>query len=213
MMHFVSPRTPDADTPTLMARLVQGDRAALAGLYRREAPAVYRYALALCSNTAWAADAVQDAFLALARDPSGFDPRRGTLGAYLAGAARHALLAQWRQGRREQPLPGSDDDDRDDACATDDDAADAASPETVLLQAQDTRALWAALRALPWGQREAVVLVDLQDRPYAEAARIAGTELNTLRTRLHRARAHLARLLGPPPLATPAADTSTGAPT
>ena len=54
----------------------------------------------------------------------------------------------------------------------------------------------AALRQLPAPFREAVVLVDLQERPYAEAARIAGVQINTLRTRLHRARGKLAVLLG-----------------
>jgi len=43
--------------------------------------------------------------------------------------------------------------------------------------------------------REALVLVDLQERSYAEAAQVAGVELNTLRTRLHRGRARLADLL------------------
>ena len=43
--------------------------------------------------------------------------------------------------------------------------------------------------------REALVLVDLQERPYAEAAQVAGIEINTLRTRLHRGRQRLAALL------------------
>ena len=43
--------------------------------------------------------------------------------------------------------------------------------------------------------REALVLVDLQERPYEQAAQIAGIELNTLRSRLHRARARLAAQL------------------
>jgi RNA polymerase sigma-70 factor (ECF subfamily) len=51
------------------------------------------------------------------------------------------------------------------------------------------------MRALPAPFREALVLVDMQERPYAEAAAIAGIELNTLRTRLHRARLKLAALL------------------
>ena len=55
--------------------------------------------------------------------------------------------------------------------------------------------MWAALRRLPAPFREAIVLVDLQERPYAEAARIAAVEVNTLRTRLHRGRAKLAALL------------------
>lgn len=190
MMTFAPwrPRTEDAEASTLVARVARGDRAALAQLYRREAGPVYRYALALSGNTAWAADATQDAFLAFADKPHGFDSRRGTLGAYLAGAARHALLAQWRQARLHQPL--------DDADETNELAGDVASPEALMVQAQDTQAFWAALRRLPFGFREALVLVDLQERPYADAARIAGIELNTLRTRLHRARLRLADLLG-----------------
>lgn len=190
MMTFAPwrPRNEDAETTTLVARVARGDRAALAQLYRREAGPVYRYALALSGNTAWAADATQDAFLAFADKPQAFDPRRGTLGAYLAGAARHALLAQWRQAKLHQPLEDSDD--------VDDTPGEVASPEALMVRAQDTQAFWAALRRLPFGFREALVLVDLQERPYADAARIAGIELNTLRTRLHRARLKLADLLG-----------------
>ena len=43
------------------------------------------------------------------------------------------------------------------------------------------------------------LLVDLQERPYADAARIAGIEINTLRTRLHRARTRLAAMLDQDP--------------
>jgi RNA polymerase sigma-70 factor, ECF subfamily len=67
----------------------------------------------------------------------------------------------------------------------------------VMVRAQSNAQLWQALRALPWPQREALVLVDVQERPYEQAAQIAGIELNTLRTRLHRGRAKLAaRLAG-----------------
>ncbi len=194
MMSFAPwhPPADEGDTASLLARLARGDRAALAPLYRRESGPVYRYALALCGNTAWAADATQDAFMALADKPQGFDARRGSLGAYLAGAARHALLAQWRQARQTLPLhDGWDDDDGLHGAAV-----EPVSPESLLVRQQDTQALWSALRRLPFGFREAVVLVDLQERPYADAAHIAGIELNTLRTRLHRARLRLAEMLG-----------------
>ncbi len=184
---------------TALAALAAGEASAIGPLYRAEAPRVYRYALALCSNPAWAADATQEAFVALALRPQGFDASKGTLGAYLAGVARHALAAQWRTLRSEEPL-------RDDAAEFEgqlqgqlqgqlDVQAAAPSPEALLVQAQDTAAIWAALRQLPAIFREALVLVDLQERPYAEAAAIAGIELNTLRTRLHRARCKLAALL------------------
>jgi RNA polymerase sigma-70 factor (ECF subfamily) len=177
------------DTARALAALRRGERDAVATLYEAEAPRVYRYALALCGNPAWAADATQEAFVALALRPEGFDPARGPLGAWLAGVARHALAAQWRQALGHEPLPEADDEPV---------AADAAtaSPEDLLVQAQDTGALWDAMRRLPPVFREAVLLVDLQERPYAEAAAIAGVELNTLRTRVHRGRLRLARLLG-----------------
>ncbi|NRF69694.1 RNA polymerase sigma factor [Aquincola sp. S2] len=174
-------------TAAWLRALAQGDRLALDALYRQEAPAVYRYVLALAGDAAAAADATQDAFVALAERPGAFDAGLGTLGAYLAGIARHALLAQWRRRGREIEW---DDDSGERA------PDEASCPERRLVQQQALQQVWLALRALPWPQREALVLVDLQGRPYAEAARIAGCELNTLRTRVLRARHRLADLLG-----------------
>lgn len=202
----------ECGTARLLQRLGAGDTQALDELYRREADRVYRYALAVCGNSAWAADATQEAFVALATRPQSFDAGRGALGAYLAGVARHALSARWRELRRERPLGEGEgawpESGREPAGGLDAERAAggdalpgellgaAASPETLLVRAQEVQALWAALRALPMVFREAVVLVDLQERSYVEAAQIAGLELNTLRTRLHRARARLAVLLG-----------------
>jgi RNA polymerase sigma-70 factor (ECF subfamily) len=208
MMSFLPWRSParrravDAGTPSDAAQvqalgaLRTGPReavdAAIAVLYAAEAPRVYRYALALAGNAAWAADATQEAFVALALRPQGYDAARGPLGAWLAGVARHALAAQWRQALGHEPWAegdaGGDGAEADEAAAP--------SPETLLVRAEDGAAVWEALRQLAPAFREAVVLVDLQERSYAEAAAIAGIELNTLRTRLHRGRQRLAALLG-----------------
>lgn len=196
MMSFVPwNRTPRGDSDgdaALVSRVAAGDARALELLYRRESGPVYRYALALCGNAAWAADATQEAFVALATKPHGYDAARGPLGAWLAGVARHALAALWRQGRLEDPLPEQIEDG---GAGPLDGHSMAVSPEALLVRRQDSTAFWAALRALATPYREALVLVDLQERPYAEAAAIAGIELNTLRTRLHRARGKLAALL------------------
>lgn len=191
-----------ADTAALLARVAGGETQALELIYRRESGAVYRYALALGGNAAWAADATHDAFVALAARPQGYDATLGTLGAYLAGIARNALRAQWRRAQGEQPWPdaGTEADADGDRAG---DAADDDTPELRLDREQTTQALWAGLRALPPAMREVLVLVDLQERPYAEAAQVAGIALNTLRTRLHRARTRLAALLAPPAEETP----------
>jgi RNA polymerase sigma-70 factor (ECF subfamily) len=175
------------DEATLVARLERGDRRALDQLYRQEAAEVYRFAMAMCGNPAWSADAVQDAFVQLAQQPAGFDAAKGALRAYLCGIVRHKLLARWRDPTAEHP-----DEDAEGSGAPGE-----ASPESLLVAAQGRQALWAAVRALPWMFREALVLVDLQERSYAEAAQIAGVEVNTLRTRLHRARQRLAQALSP----------------
>jgi RNA polymerase sigma-70 factor, ECF subfamily len=185
-------KRPHSDPTSLVIRLARGDRQALELVYRAEGAEVYRYALAMCGNPAWSADATQDAFVQLAEQSTGYDAGKGPLRAWLCGIARHKLLARWRDGRGETPPA---DDDEDGAGA--DLGFAVASPESELARTQDNEALWRAVRQLPWAFREAVVLVDLQERSYAEAAQIAGVELNTLRTRLHRARQRLAQTLSP----------------
>ena len=186
---FVAPSASpaQADEATLLARLAGGDADALALLYRRESGSVYRYALALAGDEAAALDAVQEAFAQLLRGPQAFDAARGTLGAYLAGMARHQLLTQWRDARRHVPL--------DDSLDTDDAVEAMPASDARLASAQQQDSLWAAIRRLSWPQREALVLVDLQERSYEDAAAIAGVSLDVLRTRLHRARQRLADLL------------------
>lgn len=177
-----------ADAAALLAQAVRGDAQALELLYLRESGAVYRYALALCADEAAALDAMQEAFTQLLQQPQGFDATRGSLGAYLAGIARHQLLHRFREARRFVALLEGDEDEREIGPA-------APASDALLVQAENTEALWAAIRRLPWTQREALVLVDLQDRPYAEAATVAGISQDVLRSRLHRARQRLAALM------------------
>jgi RNA polymerase sigma-70 factor (ECF subfamily) len=187
---FFRRKPPDSDPAPLVARLAAGDAQALELLYRAEAAQVYRFAYAMCGNGAWSADATQDAFVQLAEQPRGYDAGKGPLRAYLCGIARHKLLARWRDARGISVAADDEDDEGGAEPHLD-------SPEAALVRAQDLEALWDAVRALPWPFREALVLVDLQERPYAEAAQIAGIELNTLRTRVHRARQRLAQALSP----------------
>ena len=182
-----------AETDATLARLIaQGDRLALGRLYARDSAAVYRYGLAMCGNPAWAADAMQEAFMQFIQQSKGYAGERGSLGAYLCGIARHVLLAQLREPRAPEPL----DEDGDALAPAGTDPA--AGPLELLVTRQSTEALLAAVRRLPMPFREALILVDLQEYDYAQAAQISGAPLNTLRTRLFRARKQLAQLLAQP---------------
>lgn len=185
---FVSPGGAE-DPAALLGAAAAGDAAAQTRLYRRESGLVFRYLLALGSDEALALDAMQDAFVELLRAPAGFNPQLGTLGAYLAGIARHRWLARCREARRFVEATPDDETDAPVALA----AADL-SEHIACRQLQGS--VWAGIRQLSWTQREALVLVDLQERPYREAAAIAGVSEDVLRTRLHRARTRLATVLG-----------------
>jgi RNA polymerase sigma-70 factor (ECF subfamily) len=183
MLFFAQTKAQTTDDAQIARRIGAGDRAALADLYARESGRVYRYALAMCGNEALAADVTQDTFIAFAQKPTGFDAARGALQGYLMGVARHHVLAGIRQTH--------------DALDTHtDEPVDTQDPDSLLLAKLDHTALMAAIAQLPVVFREALVLVELQEMSYADAAALAGIELNTLRTRLHRAKKKLAELLG-----------------
>ena len=73
--------------------------------------------------------------------------------------------------------------------------ADAPTPEAALIARVEIDALRRAIAALPPHYRDVLVLVELAERSYAEAAAICGCELNTVRSRLFRARALVAQAL------------------
>jgi RNA polymerase sigma-70 factor (ECF subfamily) len=179
-----------ADESDLLARIYGGDAQALAQLYERHRDAVYRFAWLLTGTEAHAADVLQDTFVALLDRPTRFDPARGSVAAYLCGIARH--LAYRRLPGRWVPL------DADDAAVADESIGEqtvAELPHDALERAQALERLYAAIRRLPPGFREVLILVELQEMSYADAAAVAGIELGTVRSRLSRAKAKLAELL------------------
>ena len=173
-----------ASDAALAARVACGEAAALAPLYRRHRGPLYRFALLWSGQPAVAADVTQDVFVHLMTHAAEFDPERGALLAWLLGIARNFVR------RRTGYHPGRDEHDEDvDLAAT------TLPPEAALIAQQDIEALRRAVAALPPHYRDVLVLVELAERSYAEAAAICGCELNTVRSRLFRARALLARWL------------------
>lgn len=167
----------------LIAAVAIGDREAFATLYRRRRPDVYRFALHMTGAPASAEDVAQDVFLAVIRDAQRYTPGRSSVVAWLIGIARNHALRRITE-RRHEPLPP---ERLEPAAATD--------PAEALARGQDVAAIRAALVALPVAYREAVVLCDLQELSYQEAADAAGCAIGTIRSRLHRGRGLLAETM------------------
>jgi RNA polymerase sigma-70 factor (ECF subfamily) len=180
----MTPRLPDADHQ-LFVRLRKRDEQAFVALYRRRQGSIYRFALHMSSSTAVAEDVTQEVFMALLRDECGFDPQRGTVSGYLFGIARKLVLRHLERGRFDVALDAESEDGGAPELAVNDD------PLAELTHREGIEALRRAVATLPRRYREVVVLCDLEEIDYAEAAVALGCPIGTVRSRLHRARALL----------------------
>ena len=167
----------------LIAAAAAGDREAFGALYRRRRPDVYRFALHMTGVPAAAEDVAQDVFLAVIRDAGRYEPGRSGVLSWLLGIARNHALRRITE-RRYEPLP---DEGHEPHVIAD--------PAAAVARGQDIETLRAALAGLPVVFREAVVLCDLQELTYQEAADAAGCAIGTIRSRLHRGRGLLAEAL------------------
>jgi RNA polymerase sigma-70 factor, ECF subfamily len=167
----------------LIAAVAAGEREAFAALYRRRRPDVYRFALHMTGAPAAAEDVAQEVFLAVIQEARRYTPGRSTVVAWLLGIARNHALRRITE-RRHEPLPP---EGLEPAAVED--------PAEALARGQDVAAIRAALAGLPVAYREAVVLCDLQELSYQEAADAAGCAIGTIRSRLHRGRGLLAETM------------------
>jgi RNA polymerase sigma-70 factor, ECF subfamily len=142
---------------------------------------LYRFAYRMTGSQAAAEDVVQDCFLALWRNPGGYHPDRGALRPFLLGMARNLLLKRWRG---ERPHDSLEDDSS--ICGPID-----------LEGRERSQAVARAVGMLPPLQREAVILAEYEEMSLDEMARVTGADLAAVKSRLHRARLNLRRMLAP----------------
>ena len=148
--------------------------------FHRYKDVVYRFAYRMTGSSPEAEDVVQDCFAALWKRPDGFDPRRGELRAYLLGIARKKILKRWRVEERNGVA------ESEPVCLPLD-----------LVKVERSEAVAAAVQALPPLQREALVLAEYEELALDEIARLTDAELAAVKSRLHRARENLRRMLAP----------------
>src|SRR5262249_49449766 len=168
------PTAQESSDAALLQEAAAGGDAAFVELYRRRRDDVYRFAYALTRSRTFAQDATQEVFLQVLENAGCFDAAKGTARAWLLGCARHVVFDRLRaENRRSDEAPES---------------TAAADQELRVLNEQRLVLLHAAIAELPLEYREALVLCELAELPYAEAAAVLDCPVGTVRSRLHRAR-------------------------
>ena len=142
---------------------------------------LYRFVYRMTGSASGAEDVVQDCFLALWQKPAAYDPNRGTLRAFLLGIARKLVLKRWRDEHPHDALQ-----ENSSICWP----VDLPSRERAEMVAR-------AVQMLAPLQREAIILAEYEDMTLEEIARATESEVAGVKSRLHRARANLRRMLAP----------------
>jgi RNA polymerase sigma-70 factor, ECF subfamily len=163
-----------------------GDRGALDQLLRRHYDRVHAVCRRITGQEADAADAAQEAMIAIVRSLDRFDGR-SSFGTWVYRIATNASLDELRR-RKRRAVPTSDDEHGRHERADPDGAAR-------IEGLGDHMSLTAALAALPDDYRVPVVLRDVADLDYAEIAAILDIPAGTVRSRIARGRAALAAAL------------------
>jgi RNA polymerase sigma-70 factor, ECF subfamily len=176
----------DEKPEALLKRAVRGDEQAFLTLYRRHQSALYRYALRM-TGSAWAAEeVVQEVFLVLIREPQKYQSERGELGAFLYGVARNRVMKHLERTPRELSLDVMNADG-----SAWNEPEDPLTPMMIAEKRERIEQVREAVLGLPTEFREAVVLCELEEMSYEEAANACGCPIGTIRSRLHRGRALL----------------------
>jgi RNA polymerase sigma-70 factor (ECF subfamily) len=173
----------------LLRMMQAGDEGAFTTLYRRRQGGIYRFVLEISGSAPLAEDVTQEVFMGLIRDNRGYDPSRGSLAAYLLGMARHHAL---RFLKRDRTYVSIEDGSRDSGELTPISRED---PHSAMSRRETIHSVQQAILSLPAHYREAVVLCDLNEITYEDAASVLGCSVGTVRSRLHRGRALLIQKL------------------
>ena len=168
----------------LVRRFLAGDAGAATELISRHERRVYAVCLRVLGNPDDAADAAQDALLAMIRKLDGF---RGEAAftTWLYRVAMNVCYDHLRRAKR-RPVLRRDDDAPAPEPALDDHADAVAGAHDVA----------AALEQVPEDFRVAIVLADVHDLPYDEIAKVLDLPVGTVKSRVHRGRIALAKALG-----------------
>jgi RNA polymerase sigma factor (sigma-70 family) len=192
-------RLEDAQAVALMVRrCVAGDSLAWEDIVRLYSRRIYNICYRFAGSPTDAEDLTQDVFIRLYRTLSSFDGERASFNTWITTVTRNLLVDHFRKTRNDRVTDSMDSapGDDEDARSLSDRLADGGPSPDAQIERRETREqIQAALLKLSPELREAVILRDLQDMDYKEIAQALKVPEGTVKSRINRGRAELARLL------------------
>jgi RNA polymerase sigma-70 factor (ECF subfamily) len=187
----------ETDWSQVVRRCMDGDSGAWAELVRTHHRRVYGLCYRFTGNPADAEDLTQDLFLKVYSNLASFDTGRGSLQVWITTMTRNLLVDNFRRTRNQRATGSLDEgwESAEDLKPVDRLMAGGPSPHESAAQKELAKMVQQALARVSVELREAVILRDLQDLDYKEIAQVLGIPEGTVKSRISRGRAELARLL------------------
>ena len=180
----------DADTQ-LVERCLAGENSAWEDLVRQHSGRVYGMCFRFTGSATEAQDLTQDVFLRIFRSLSQFRAGKGSFTVWLARLTRNLLIDNYRKSR----LDRATDSLEDKLPVLEERAAGSNRTDGMVRGRESSELLQHALSRLSPELRETVILRDLEELEYREIAEILNVPEGTVKSRLNRGRAELARML------------------
>jgi RNA polymerase sigma-70 factor (ECF subfamily) len=176
---------------SLVSQCLSGDETAWEQLIRLHTRRVYGLCYRFTGSDAEAQDLTQEVFVRIFRTLKTFRSAEGSFGTWLARVTRNLLIDHYRRTRQERVTDSLEDQ----LPVLEEGIGGAARPDTVLAGREASEILQMALQKLSPDLREAVILRDLQEMEYREIAGVLQIPEGTVKSRINRGRAELARVL------------------
>jgi RNA polymerase sigma-70 factor (ECF subfamily) len=179
----------DADAQ-LVERCLRGQEAAWEDLVKLHTRRVYAICYRFTNSDPEAQDLTQEVFLRVFKSLKSFRAGEGLFAVWLGRLTRNLLIDHYRRARMDRATESLEE-----VRAVEESAAAMARTEGMLAGREAAELLQAALQKLSPDLREAVILRDLEELEYREIAEVLSIPEGTVKSRLNRGRAELARIL------------------
>ena len=182
----------------IVRRCISGDAAAWQEIVQRYHRRIYNICYRFAGSADDAQDLTQEVFIKMYRTLSSYDVERGGFMTWVTTITRNLLVDHFRKSKQDRITDSLDatPSEHEDSMPLVEQIQDKSLPPDSRVQSRETgETVHRALQKLSPDLREAVILRDLQDLDYREIATVLKVPEGTVKSRINRGRAELARLL------------------